>query len=156
MLLWPCIFLCLLFFLVVFGHSSFLHLQASDFGLEEMIVFNSVSWFHVSLLCTFYSAGADISNICNEAAIHAAREGKKIIDTSDFDYAAERVIAGDKCKLLKLNTKSYQNLCPSPYSWHASCRLLRFYVMMFTKLFSRLKNVLLVYIYTFFVERNLS
>lgn len=39
-------------------------------------------------------SGADISNICNEAAIHAAREGKKIIDTSDFDYAAERVIAG--------------------------------------------------------------
>lgn len=43
-----------------------------------------------SLLC----AGADIGNICNEAAIHAAREGKKIIDTSDFEYASERVIAG--------------------------------------------------------------
>ena len=38
--------------------------------------------------------GADISNICNEAAIHAARDGKKIIDASDFEYAAERVIAG--------------------------------------------------------------
>nr|KAG5712710.1 hypothetical protein BaRGS_029765 [Batillaria attramentaria] len=39
-------------------------------------------------------SGADISNICNEAAIHAAREGKKIIDTPDFEYAAERMIAG--------------------------------------------------------------
>ena len=39
-------------------------------------------------------AGADINNICNEAAIHAAREGKKVIDTSDFEYAAERVLAG--------------------------------------------------------------
>lgn len=39
-------------------------------------------------------SGADISNICNEAAIHAARVGKKIIDTSDFEYASERVIAG--------------------------------------------------------------
>ncbi|KAK7115309.1 hypothetical protein V1264_001202 [Littorina saxatilis] len=39
-------------------------------------------------------SGADISNLCNEAAIHAAREGKKIIEGSDFEYAAERVIAG--------------------------------------------------------------
>ena len=39
-------------------------------------------------------AGADINNICNEAAIHAAREGKQVIDTSDFEYAAERVFAG--------------------------------------------------------------
>ena len=39
-------------------------------------------------------SGADISNICNEAAIHAARDGKKIIDASNFEYAAERIIAG--------------------------------------------------------------
>lgn len=40
------------------------------------------------------SAGADIANICNEAALHAAREGHKSIDTSNFEYAVERVIAG--------------------------------------------------------------
>ncbi|XP_076449044.1 mitochondrial inner membrane m-AAA protease component paraplegin-like [Babylonia areolata] len=39
-------------------------------------------------------SGADISNVCNEAAIRAARDGKKIITASDFEYAAERVIAG--------------------------------------------------------------
>uniref|UniRef100_A0A8D2J7B4 SPG7 matrix AAA peptidase subunit, paraplegin n=1 Tax=Varanus komodoensis TaxID=61221 RepID=A0A8D2J7B4_VARKO len=39
-------------------------------------------------------SGADIANICNEAAIHAAREGHKSIDTSNFEYAVERVIAG--------------------------------------------------------------
>lgn len=43
------------------------------------------------LLC---SPGADIANICNEAALHAAREGHKHIDTMNFEYAVERVIAG--------------------------------------------------------------
>ncbi|CAH1780186.1 unnamed protein product [Owenia fusiformis] len=39
-------------------------------------------------------SGADIANICNEAALHAARDQKKVIDVSDFEYAVERVIAG--------------------------------------------------------------
>lgn len=42
----------------------------------------------------FVSAGADIANICNEAALHAAREGHKSIDTFNFEYAVERIIAG--------------------------------------------------------------
>lgn len=46
------------------------------------------------LLPHFVSAGADIANICNEAALHAAREGHKSIDTFNFEYAVERVIAG--------------------------------------------------------------
>ena len=40
------------------------------------------------------SAGADIKNICNEAALVAARHEKTSIDHTDFDYAMERVIAG--------------------------------------------------------------
>lgn len=39
-------------------------------------------------------SGADIANICNEAALHAARVKKTSIDVADFDYAVERVIAG--------------------------------------------------------------
>jgi cell division protease FtsH len=38
--------------------------------------------------------GADLANICNEAAIFAARRGAKNIAGSDFDQALERVIAG--------------------------------------------------------------
>jgi len=38
--------------------------------------------------------GADLANICNEAAIFAARRGVKRIDDQDFDSALERVIAG--------------------------------------------------------------
>jgi spastic paraplegia protein 7 len=39
-------------------------------------------------------SGADIANICNEAALHAARHQKKLIDSDNFEYAVERVIAG--------------------------------------------------------------
>lgn len=38
--------------------------------------------------------GADIANICNEAALHAAREGHTAVHTSNLDYAVERVVAG--------------------------------------------------------------
>jgi cell division protease FtsH len=38
--------------------------------------------------------GADLANICNEAAIFAARRGASAIDDADFDSALERVIAG--------------------------------------------------------------
>jgi cell division protease FtsH len=38
--------------------------------------------------------GADLANICNEAAIFAARRGSSAIDDADFDSALERVIAG--------------------------------------------------------------
>jgi len=39
-------------------------------------------------------AGADIANICNEAALIAARRSKKTVSMSDFDYALDRVIGG--------------------------------------------------------------
>ena len=42
--------------------------------------------------------GADLANICNEAAIFAARRGAKSITNADFDSALERVIAGVQSK----------------------------------------------------------
>jgi cell division protease FtsH len=38
--------------------------------------------------------GADLANICNEAAIGAGRAGRTTIELVDFDYALERVVAG--------------------------------------------------------------
>jgi len=39
-------------------------------------------------------SGADIQNICNEAAIMAARGDKDAVSIRDFELATERVIAG--------------------------------------------------------------
>src|SRR5437764_449653 len=38
--------------------------------------------------------GADIANICNEAAIFAARRGSQWVEMIDYDLALERVVAG--------------------------------------------------------------
>lgn len=40
--------------------------------------------------------GADIANVCNEAALHAARYKKKKVDGSDLMYAIDRTIGGTK------------------------------------------------------------
>lgn len=39
-------------------------------------------------------AGADIANVCNEAALVAARRNKTEVDLDDFNYALDRVIGG--------------------------------------------------------------
>ena len=39
-------------------------------------------------------AGADIANVCNEAALIAARKGKNAVDMQDFQDAVDRVIGG--------------------------------------------------------------
>jgi cell division protease FtsH len=38
--------------------------------------------------------GADLSNICNEAAIAAGRQERTVITQADFEYAMDRVLAG--------------------------------------------------------------
>jgi cell division protease FtsH len=38
--------------------------------------------------------GADLANLCNEAAIYAGRESRDCIKQADFDGALERVVAG--------------------------------------------------------------
>ena len=39
-------------------------------------------------------SGADLANLVNEAALHAARIQNKKVTKADFEYAIERVIAG--------------------------------------------------------------
>lgn len=39
-------------------------------------------------------SGADIANVCNEAALHAARHKQTIVRHTDLEYAVERVVGG--------------------------------------------------------------
>lgn len=39
-------------------------------------------------------SGADIANVCNEAALHAARRNKMLVNAEDIEYAIERVVGG--------------------------------------------------------------
>lgn len=52
-------------------------------------------------------AGAEIANVCNEAALIAARRGKDAVDMEDFNYALDKVIGGleKKSKLIAPHEK---------------------------------------------------
>jgi AFG3 family protein len=43
---------------------------------------------------TFGFSGADLANLCNEAAILAVRREKKYVESEDFESASDRVLAG--------------------------------------------------------------
>jgi spastic paraplegia 7 len=39
-------------------------------------------------------SGADIANVCNESALHAARLSQKVVGTKNLEYAVERLVGG--------------------------------------------------------------
>ncbi len=49
--------------------------------------------------------GADLANLVNEAALHAAREGKEAVDMADFDEAIDRVVVGLERKSRVINPR---------------------------------------------------
>ncbi|MEH6765674.1 ATP-dependent zinc metalloprotease FtsH [Aequorivita antarctica] len=52
-------------------------------------------------------SGADIANVCNEAALIAARNGKKAVDKQDFLDAVDRIVGGleKKNKIMTMDEK---------------------------------------------------
>lgn len=68
-------------------------------------------------------SGADIANICNEAALIAARRGRESVIMKDFYDATDRVIAGleKKSKILsekEKKTVAYHEAGHATISWH--------------------------------------
>jgi cell division protease FtsH len=49
--------------------------------------------------------GADLANLVNEAALHAARKQKDAVDMTDFDEATDRVVGGIERKSRVINPK---------------------------------------------------
>lgn len=65
-------------------------------------------------------AGADIANICNEAALIAARRNKSEVDLDDFNYALDRVIGGLE-KKNKLISPEEKKIIAYHEAGHAVC-----------------------------------
>lgn len=65
-------------------------------------------------------AGADIANICNEAALIAARRNKSEVDLDDFNYALDRVIGGLE-KKNKLISPKEKEIIAFHEAGHAIC-----------------------------------
>ncbi len=55
-------------------------------------------------------AGADLANIINEAALHAARTSKQAVDMKDFDEAIDRVVAGLEKRNRVMNPKEKETV----------------------------------------------
>ncbi|MEM1327587.1 MAG: ATP-dependent zinc metalloprotease FtsH [Bacteroidota bacterium] len=75
---------------------------------------------HVLAEMTPGFAGADISNVCNEAALVAARRNKQSVDMDDFNHALDRVIGGLE-KKSKLISPSEKEIIAYHEAGHAIC-----------------------------------
>lgn len=65
-------------------------------------------------------AGAEIANVCNEAALIAARRNKSKVDMEDFNYALDRVIGGLE-KKNKLIAPKEKEIIAYHEAGHAIC-----------------------------------
>ena len=68
-------------------------------------------------------AGAEIANVCNEAALIAARSNKKMVEMEDFQAALDRVIGGleRKTKIISAKEKTivaYHEAGHAVAGWH--------------------------------------
>src|SRR5690625_5741840 len=65
-------------------------------------------------------AGAEIANVCNEAALIAARRNKTSVDMDDFNYALDKVIGGLE-KRNKLISPGEKKVIAYHEAGHAIC-----------------------------------
>jgi cell division protease FtsH len=70
------------------GRERILHVHAQGKPLAQDVDLNRVARHTAGL------TGADLANLCNEAAILAGRNRRDFVAQADFDNAFERVIAG--------------------------------------------------------------
>jgi cell division protease FtsH len=63
--------------------------------------------------------GADLANICNEAAIFAGRQHRETIETADFQAALERVVAGMQSR--RVITEHEKRVVAYHEAGHALC-----------------------------------
>ena len=64
-------------------------------------------------------SGADIANVCNEAALIAARNGKKFVQKDDFMSAVDRIVGGLE-KRTKITTTDERNSIANHEAGHAT------------------------------------
>lgn len=64
-------------------------------------------------------SGADIANVCNEAALIAARNGKKFVQKEDFMNAVDRIVGGLE-KRSKITTEEERKCIANHESGHAT------------------------------------
>ena len=78
----------------VSGRRGIYLVHLGPLRLEESLKKDIAAFAQKLAVLTPGFSGADIANVCNEAALHAARKGSEYVGSIDFDTAIERVIVG--------------------------------------------------------------
>jgi cell division protease FtsH len=81
------------------GREEILKVHARNKHLDPSIKFNEIAQRTPGF------SGADIENLLNEAALLAARDNRKVINTQDIDEATDRVIMGPAKKSRVISDK---------------------------------------------------
>jgi cell division protease FtsH len=97
----------------VLGRERILHVHSRNKPLAEDV--------DLTLLARQTSGltGADLANICNEAAIFAARRGAATVAMADFDSSLERVVAGMQSR--RVLTEHEKRVVAYHEAGHALC-----------------------------------
>ena len=59
-----------------------------------------------SCTISFNLSGADLSNLVNQAALHAAKLNKEAVDMSDLEYAKDKILMGPERKSIIIDNKN--------------------------------------------------
>jgi cell division protease FtsH len=99
------------------GREAILKVHTRKIKLSPSVDLKSIAQ-HTSMF-----SGADIANLCNEAALLAARHNKEFVEQADLEAAIERVIMGPE-KKSKVMTKREKELTAYHEAGHALLSLL--------------------------------
>ena len=81
------------------GRTAILKVHSNGKPLDEAVNLEVIAKETVGF------SGADLANLVNEAAILAAREGKKVIEMQQLEWSIDRVIAGPERKSRRISPK---------------------------------------------------
>jgi len=108
------------------GREGILKVHSNQIKLSDQIDFKKIAQQ------TVYFSGADLANVCNEAALLAARYNKKTVGMEEFYAAVERVTMGPE-KKSRTTSKKEKEMTAYHESGHALLSLLIDEVDTFTK-----------------------
>ena len=86
------------------GRLAILKIHSKNLKLDPSVDLRKIAQASAGL------AGADLANICNEAALMAVRAGRKSVMQEDFEEAIEKSIAGLERKSRVMNEKERQRV----------------------------------------------
>jgi len=108
------------------GREGILKVHTRDIKVDEKVNFERLAQQ------TVYFSGADLANVCNEAALLAARKDKEKVEMDDFLTAIERVTMGPEKKSRTVSKKE-KEITAYHEAGHALLSLLIDEVDTFTK-----------------------